>query len=99
VRDYEMMYILSPEIGDENFGATVEQINSFITRLGGEVGEVIQTSPWGKRRLAYPIGKHNDGFYVVANLKLDPGQTGELERGLRLNEEVLRHLLVSQDKS
>ena len=98
MRDYEMMYILSPEIGDENFGASVEKINSLITRLGGELGEINQTSPWGKRRLAYPIGKHNDGYYVVTNLKLDPGQTGELERSLRLNEEVLRHLLVSQEK-
>jgi small subunit ribosomal protein S6 len=98
VRDYEMMYILSPEIGDENFGASVEKINSLITRLGGELGEINQTSPWGKRRLAYPIDKHTDGFYVVANLKLNPSQTGELERSLRLNEEVLRHLLVSQEK-
>ena len=98
MRDYEMMYILSPELGDENYAASVERINSMITRLGGELGEINQSSPWGKRRLAYPIGKFNDGYYVVTNLKLDPGQTGELERNLRLNEEVLRHLLVSQEK-
>jgi len=93
-----MMYILSPEVGDENYPAAIEKVNSLITKLGGELGEVNQSAPWGKRRLAYPIEKYNDGFYVVANLKLAPNQTGELERSLRLNEEVLRHLLISLDK-
>ncbi len=97
MRDYEMMYILSPELGDENYSAAIEKVNSLISRLGGEVGEVAQTAPWGKRRLAYPIEKHNDGFYVVTNLKLSPTQTVELERGLRLSEEVLRHMLIVQD--
>lgn len=92
------MYILSPELGDENYPAAIEKVNNLISKLGGEVSEVNQTAPWGKRRLAYPIEKFNDGFYVVANLKLTANQTGELERSMRLNEEVLRHLLISLDK-
>jgi len=93
-----MMYILSPEVGDENYPAAIEKVNNLITKLGGEVSEINQTAPWGKRRLTYPIAKHNDGFYVVTNLKLAANQTLELERSLRLNEEVLRHLLISLDK-
>ncbi len=95
VRDYEMMYILSPEMGDENFPTAIEKVNTLIGKLGGQIAEVNQTAPWGKRRLAYPIEKHNDGFYVITNLKLEPAQTGELERSMRLNEEILRHLLIS----
>ena len=98
VRDYEMMLILSPELGDENYPTAIDKVNNLITRLGGEMGEVNQSAPWGKRRLAYPIEKHNDGFYVVANFRINPNQTGELERSLRLNEEVLRHLLIVQGK-
>ena len=93
-----MMYILSPEVGDDNYAASIEKVNGYITRLGGEVSEVNQASPWGKRRLAYPIGKQTDGFYVVTTFKIEPKQTGELERSLRLNEEVLRHLVIGQDK-
>lgn len=93
-----MMYILSPEVGDENYVAAIDKVSSLITRLGGEVSEVNQTAPWGKRRLVYPIDKHNDGFYVVTNFQLAPTQSGELERSLRLNEEVLRHLVISQNK-
>lgn len=93
-----MMYILSPEVGDENYPTAIEKVNNLIVKLGGEVSEVNQTVPWGKRRLAYPINKLTEGFYVVATLKLQPAQTGELERSLRLSEEVLRHLLISTDK-
>lgn len=93
-----MMYILSPELGDENYPAAIEKVNNLISKLGGEVGEINQSAPWGKRRLAYPIEKFNDGFYVIANFKLTPAQTTELERSMGLNEEVLRHLLISLDK-
>ncbi len=93
-----MMYILSPEVGDENYSTAIEKVNNLIAKLGGEISEVNQSAPWGKRRLAYPIEKHNDGFYVVTTLKLKPTQTLELERSLRLSEEVLRHLLISLDK-
>ena len=101
VRDYELMYILSPELGDDNYPTAVEKVNNLIGKLGGQINNINQNAPWGKRRLAYPIGKakHNDGFYVLTTMKMNPTQTGELERNLRLFEnEVLRHLLISQEK-
>ncbi len=91
-----MMYIVSPEVGDESYAASIEKVNGYITRLGGEVGEVNQASPWGKRRLAYPINKQTDGYYVVTTFKLEPKNALELERNMRLSEEILRHLIVGE---
>lgn len=98
VRDYEMLYILNPELGEENLPAAIDKVNNLVTRLGGEMGEVNQTAPWGKRRMTYQINKGQDGFYVLANFRLNPAQTDELERDLRISEEVLRHLLISLAK-
>src|SRR5689334_4926477 len=98
VRDYEMLYILNPELGEENLPAAIDKVNNLVTRLGGEMGEVNQTAPWGKRRMTYQINKSQDGFYVLANFRLDPAQTDELERDLRISEDVFRHLLISLAK-
>jgi len=54
--------------------------------------------PWGKRRLAYPIRKQREGYYVVMQVQLPPEAISELERRLELSEEVLRYLLVRTDK-
>lgn len=88
------MYILSPEMLDTKLQPAMEKVSNLITRLGGEIKETLNTSPWGKRRLAYPIQKFNEGYYVVMKVNIDPAKAEELERDLRFNEEVLRHLLV-----
>lgn len=90
-----MIYILNPELGDENFSAAIDKVNNLITRLGGELGESNTGSPWGKRRMAYPIEKVQDGYYVMATFRMDPARAEELERDLRITEDVTRHLLVS----
>ena len=91
MRDYELMVVLSPELDEAGVEATTERLGTQITGRGGEVVDV---QKWGRRRLAYPIAKHRDGFYTVHKLKLAPDTTEPLERALRLNESVLRHLLV-----
>jgi small subunit ribosomal protein S6 len=91
MRDYELMYIVRPTVADDQFNSAIERVDAMISNLGGEVGE---KTPWGKRRLAYPIQKHEDGFYVVASIKLEPTQTRELEEQLRISDEVIRHILV-----
>jgi small subunit ribosomal protein S6 len=93
-----MLYILNPELGEENLPAAIDKVNNLVTRLGGEMGEVNQTAPWGKRRMTYSINKSQDGFYVLANFRLEPARTDELERDLRISEDVLRHLLISLAK-
>lgn len=91
---YELVTILSPELGEEELPAAVERINNFIIGRGGEVHNVDQ---WGRRRLAYPIQKFNEGMYVVTELALDATRAAELEANLRISEDVIRHLLVRKD--
>jgi len=91
MRDYELMYIVRPTVPDDQFSGATDRVDTMITNLGGEVGE---KTPWGKRRLAYPIQKHEDGYYVVARIKLEPARAKELEEQLRISDEVIRHILV-----
>ena len=91
LRDYELVMIVSPEVADEAVSATVERVQEFIAQQGGQVKEV---TPWGRRKLAYPIGSSREGNYVVAQLGLDPQRVRALEDHLKLAEEVIRHLVV-----
>jgi small subunit ribosomal protein S6 len=91
LRDYELVMVVSPEVADEAVPTTVERVQRFVSDQGGEVKEV---NPWGRRRLAYPIDRHREGSYVVAQLSLDPQQLKALDENLRLAEDVIRHLLV-----
>ncbi|MFN8523201.1 MAG: 30S ribosomal protein S6 [Chloroflexota bacterium] len=91
MRDYELMVVLNPELDDDGVTAATERIKTLVSGRGGEVTEV---NPWGRRRMAYPIRKFQDGFYSVAKLRLDPSAADPLERNLRQAEPVLRHLLI-----
>lgn len=91
VRDYELMYIVRPTVAEDQVGAVSDRVGTIISGLGGSVAEV---NPWGKRRLAYPIQDHEDGYYVVSQIKLAPNQTDELENQLRITDDVIRHILV-----
>jgi small subunit ribosomal protein S6 len=95
LRDYELVVILNPEIGDDVIAENLERLNQGVTGRGGEVVEV---NHWGRRRLAYPISRHFEGNYVVSQIKLDPGQVPDLESNLRISEEVIRHLIVRADE-
>lgn len=95
MRDYELVMIVSPEVADEAVPVTVERVQQFIAEQGGEVKEV---NPWGRRRLAYPIERHREGSYVVAQLSLDPQRLTALEENLKLSEDVIRHLVVKLEE-
>jgi small subunit ribosomal protein S6 len=89
--EYELVYILSPDIDDETLEARVDGVNQFIT---GHEGVVDSVDKWGKRRLAYPLKHFLEGNYVLARFKLSPARCKELEANLKISEEVLRHLLI-----
>lgn len=91
VRDYELMVVLEPSLDDASVEAVNTRIAGAVTRGGGSVQS---TEAWGRRRLAYPIGRHRDGTYVLMRLRMDPSGAAELERTLKLTEAVMRHLLV-----
>ena len=91
MRDYELVTILRPDIVDENLGAATDRLGQWVTAQGGEVTKV---DVWGRRRMAYPIRDFRDGNYVLTLFKLEARGTNELERSLKLSEDVLRYLLV-----
>jgi small subunit ribosomal protein S6 len=97
-RAYELMVLLSPELGDEALESELQRISDQITGTGSEIVSVKSTTPWGRRRLAYPIQRHQDAFYVLYSLTSQPGQLDPFERELKLNSNVLRYLLVRQDE-
>ncbi|MCC7023075.1 MAG: 30S ribosomal protein S6 [Thermomicrobiales bacterium] len=98
-RKYELMTILHPEVADESLPAELDRIQSYITTIGGELIESLRDSPWGRRRLAYPIrsgGKDvRDGYYTVWHFNLAPHLITEVERELKLNTQVIRYLVVT----
>ena len=94
LQDYEMIFIISPTVSEENLTNAIETVSQFITGKGGEISDVEQ---WGKKKLAYPIKHHDEGTYVLARFKMKPAQNKELEVNLRIYEDVLRHLLIKID--
>lgn len=94
MRNYELSVIVSPEVEEEALEATMDQIKQFITTGGGQVTKV---DVWGRRRLAYPIRKHLEGYYAVFQAQMPQEALPELERSLKLSEDVIRYLLVRLD--
>lgn len=91
LRDYELVFIISPEVSEEAFESTLNNISQLISANGGTVSHVEQ---WGKRKLAYPIEHFMDGSYVLTRFNMRPSLSKELEKKLTISEEVLRHLLI-----
>ena len=84
---YEMMYILRPDLSEEQVGESVDRYKNYLSENGAEELE-IQVK--GKRRLAYPVGKYLDGIYVQMNYQADGTQIAPLERMMRLSEDTIR---------
>jgi len=97
LREYELVYILKPTIADDQISGSIDKVSQMVNARGGEVYEVIQTPPWGKRRLAYSIERFTDGFYVVNHMRLDPTTADDFERMLKISDDVIRHILVRMD--
>jgi len=91
VTKYETTFILEPGLDDARVNEEVDRVSQWVKDLGGEVLEVQR---WGKRRLAYEIGKKRDGIYTLMVHQGEGPQVKELERRLRLNESVMRVLTV-----
>lgn len=92
---YELVYILSPSVNEEELSSVISRVSDMVQRIGGSVTEVIQ---WGRKKMAYPIKKHSEGNYVLAKIELQPSSIKELESSLKLSGEVIRHLIVKLDE-
>lgn len=91
-REYEVVYIFDSVLSDEQINEKLERFHGSL--VGDGVGEVTAVNQWGRRQLAYPIRKKASGFYVVAQARTDPTVLPEFERLLKLDEELLRYLIV-----
>lgn len=94
MRPYEAMVVLRPDLDQEALEAVQARLTSVITDQGGQITHV---DPWGKRRLAYEINGHTEGFYVVIKFQGNPGITTELERIMRITDSVMRFLVVRDE--
>lgn len=96
VHEYEMVYILQPNIDEDGQNTISERLGQTVSSFGGEV---LNIEPWGRRTLAYPIKKFFEGHYVLLRFNMQPEGADEVERQLRLNENVIRHLLIRTDSN
>ena len=91
ILDYELVFIVSPEVNDESLEGIMSGIDQFIT---GKEGVISDVERWGKKRLAYPVKHFLEGNYVLTRFKMNPARCKELEANLKISEEILRHLLI-----
>ncbi len=94
LREYELVFIVQPEMDEQGVAGINERVSQVITARSGTI---TTTEMWGRRTLAYPIGKFFEGQYVLHRFEMQPEAAGELDRLLRLNENVIRYLLIRTD--
>ncbi|MFC1863132.1 30S ribosomal protein S6 [Thermodesulfobacteriota bacterium] len=91
MRHYETIYIVNPELSEEDYKAEVEKFNELTEK---SKGVIVKTKEWGKQRLAYDIRKFDKGSYVYMEYCADAGVTAELERALKLDDRILKYQTV-----
>ena len=90
MKNYELVYVVRPNAEDEVKEAVLNKIQEVISANG----EVEKVDTWGNRKLAYQIAKFSEGFYVLVNFKASADLPKELDRNLKINENVIRHMIV-----
>ena len=94
-RQYELVYILTPETSEQQVAELHTQIEQIVQRFNGTIDK---TENWGRRKLAYEIGHHREGIYVVETITGSGELMKEIDRRLRVIDQVIRHLVVRVDE-
>ena len=94
MRAYEVMYIIRPELDEEQTNAVIEKFKGLIESKGGEITKL---DKWGKRKLAYEIKKSREGFYVLLRYNGGVEIVAELDRIFRITEEILKHMILRDE--
>lgn len=95
MRRYELLLVLRPDTPDEQVQALLDRATRSIAAAGGQI---VKVSPWGRRRLAYPIGQYREGSYFLVLFDAPASAVLELERFLNITEEVMRHLVTRVER-
>jgi len=93
MREYELVLIIHPDLDETAFNEIVERIAGWIKNDGGEINKI---DVWGRRQLAYPIRKLNEGQYVLLHVKMNAQFGKTIERDLRYMESILRYMLIAK---
>jgi small subunit ribosomal protein S6 len=93
-RQYELGLVISPDLNDEQLDAILERIGQVIEH---QEGEIVHLDRWGRRRMAYPIERHREGYYVFIEVRMDSESVHEVEQFVHLQEAVMRSLLIAID--
>jgi small subunit ribosomal protein S6 len=91
LRDYEILYIVRPDLDDDQVHEAVGSVDKLIANLGGAT---VKTDIWGRRRLAYEVRHLREGQYVLTDFRIDPARVPEMEATLKISDTVFRHLIV-----
>jgi small subunit ribosomal protein S6 len=94
VNKYETIFIINPNLGEEEITGLVEKFKSLIA----SAGEVENVDEWGKRRLAYAINDLNEGYYVLINFSAEPSFVQELERVYKITDGIVRAIVIKKDE-
>jgi len=94
MNNYELVFIVHPDLDEANFQGVIEKVTGWITGAGGAIAK---TDVWGKRHMAYPIRKQREGQYVLLQAQMPPAFSNELERNLRFLEPVMRFLITTAE--
>jgi small subunit ribosomal protein S6 len=94
-RRYELVYVVSPDATEEQVNDLHAQVDGIVTRMGGQVEK---TDNWGRRKLAYEIGRHKEGTYVLETINGSGEALKEIDRRLKVYDIVIRHLVVRVDE-
>ena len=94
MRKYEVTFIIDSALEDEKKDATVETVQSIIAADG----EVEKVDVWGLKKLAYPIDKKEEGYYAVVEFQGNPTLPKELDRRLKISDNVIRHIIINKDE-
>lgn len=95
MRRYELMLVLRPDAPDERAQAVIDRTTRQVVAAGGQI---VKVAPWGRRRLAYQIDRYREGSYHIVVFEAPSEAIAELEHGLLITEEVLRHLVTRQER-
>ncbi len=93
MKKYEVMFIVNVA-DDEVIKSAVELVKNTIGKIGGTIDK---EDEWGKRQLAYEVKHQTEGYYVVIDFQADPAQIRELDRVIKIHEEIIRHIIIKLD--
>lgn len=91
MRLYETVFILDPRLDENQVSSEIDRVKNLITNFDGDIVDVEQA---GKKKLAYEIDGNREGYYILVRFKSSPSSISELEQSYRLNERVLRHVII-----